>query len=52
MFQVQAVDSTTNPLVQVADWVYWALARYYERKPMGQQFYNAIKLLLFYVYSK
>ena len=43
IFQVQAVDSTTNPLVQVADWVCGALARYYEQKPMGEEFYNVLK---------
>lgn len=42
-FRMQAVDSTTNPLVQVADWVCGALARYYEEKPMGKKFYETLK---------
>lgn len=41
--QVQAIDSTSNPLVQVADWVCGALARYHEGKPRGQEFYNVLK---------
>ena len=43
LFQVQAVDSTSNPLIQVADWVCGALARYYEGKPMGEEFYSVLK---------
>lgn len=42
-FQVQAVDSTSNPLIQVADWVCGALARYYEKKEMGEEFYSVLK---------
>ena len=43
LFQVQAVDSTTNPLIQVADWISGALARFHEGKPMGEDFYSVIK---------
>lgn len=43
MFEIQAVDSTTNPLIQVADWICGALARYYEGKPMGDEFYSVLK---------
>lgn len=43
VLQTQAVDSTTNPLIQVADWVCGALARYYEGKPMGEEFYAVLK---------
>lgn len=42
-FQIQAVDSTTYPLIQVADWICGALARYYEHKPMGDEFYSLLK---------
>lgn len=42
-FQVQAVDSTSNPLIQVADWVCGALARFYEKKEMGEEFYSVLK---------
>lgn len=43
LFQVQVVDSTANPLIQVADWVCGALARYHEDKPMGEEFYSILK---------
>ncbi|KKR72363.1 MAG: hypothetical protein UU81_C0018G0011 [Microgenomates group bacterium GW2011_GWC1_41_8] len=43
LFQVQAVDSTTSPLVQVADWICGALARYREEKPFGEEFYSVLK---------
>lgn len=43
LLQVQTVDSTTNPLIQVADWVCGALARYHERKPTGEEFYSVLK---------
>lgn len=42
-FQVQAVDSTSNPLIQVADWVCGALARFHEGKSMGEEFYSVLK---------
>lgn len=40
---IQAIDSTSNPLIQVADWICGALARYHEKKPMGEDFYNVLK---------
>lgn len=43
LFKIQVVDSTTNENVQVADWVCGALARYYEKKSFGEEFYNALK---------
>lgn len=43
VFDIQAVDSTSNPLVQVADWVSGALARYYEGKEIGQELYDELK---------
>jgi len=42
-FQLEAVDSTTHPQVQVADWVCGALARYYEGKENGKRFYQFLK---------
>jgi len=41
--QIEAVDSTTNALVQVADWICGALARYHEGKENGQEFYTILK---------
>lgn len=43
ILQIQAMDSTTSPQIQVADWVCGALARYHEKKPMGEKFYAALK---------
>ena len=43
LFKTQAVDSTSNVNVQVADWICGALARYYEGKTMGEEFYYALK---------
>jgi hypothetical protein len=42
-FHAEAVDSTASPQVQVADWICGALARYYEKKPLGNTFYNILK---------
>lgn len=41
--QIEAVDSTTKAAVQVADWFCGALARYHEKKPMGEGFYSVLK---------
>lgn len=38
-FQIDAVDSTSNVQVQIADWIAGALARYYENKTNGKDFY-------------
>lgn len=43
IIQIEALDSTTSSQVQVADWVCGALARYYEQKPRGEEFYNILK---------
>lgn len=43
LFRTQAVDSTSNINVQIADWVCGALARYYEGKTMGEEFYATLK---------
>lgn len=43
IIQIQAMDSTTSPQIQVADWVCGALARYHEQKPLGDKFYNILK---------
>lgn len=41
--KLHAVDSTTSALIQVADWVCGALARFYENKPEGRAFYDNLK---------
>ena len=43
LFEIQAPDSTITPLIQVADWVSGALARYHEGKLLGQELYNGLK---------
>lgn len=43
LIQIQAMDSTTSPQIQVADWICGALARYHERKPLADEFYNILK---------
>lgn len=43
LFQVQVVDSATNSLIQVADWVCGALARYHEAKSGGEEFYTILR---------
>lgn len=43
MFHTEAVDSTSSPQVQVADWICGALGRYYEGKKDGDKFFNFLK---------
>ncbi len=43
LIQIQAMDSTASPQIQVADWICGALARYHEKKPSGDEFYNILK---------
>ena len=43
VFQIQAMDSTSSPQIQVADWICGALARYHEGKTQGEKFYNILK---------
>lgn len=41
--QIQAINSANSPEIQVADWVCGVLARYHENKPLGEEFYKALK---------
>lgn len=43
IIQIEALDSTTSPHVQVADWICGALARYYEKKSLGDILYVLLK---------
>lgn len=43
VFQLEAVDSSAYPQIQVADWVCGALARYHEGKKNGEKFYQLLK---------
>ena len=42
-FKIHAVDSTSSALIQVADWVCGALARFHENKSEGRAFYEKLK---------
>lgn len=43
LFSIQTQDSTTSANIQVADWICGALARFYEKKPQGEEFYSILK---------
>lgn len=43
LVQVEMIDSTANANMQIADWVSGALARYLEKKPLGEDFYKILK---------
>lgn len=43
LFAIHAVDSTTSPHIQVADWISGALARYHEKKTLGDELYATLK---------
>lgn len=43
ILQIAAEDSSTHPQIQVADWICGALARYYENKKYGKEFYEILK---------
>lgn len=42
VFEVMAVDSTTNINIQISDWICGALANYYEKKKFGDKYYSVI----------
>ena len=43
VIQIQAMDSTTSPQIQVIDWVCGAIARYHEQKPRGEECFNILR---------
>ena len=43
LFQIDAVDSSTTPNIQIADWICGALFRYYNKRRNGDRFYATIK---------
>lgn len=43
LFEIQPAESASNPNIQVADWMCGALARYYEKKSLGNEFYKVMK---------
>lgn len=43
LIQIEAVDSTTNPNIQIADWIAGALFRYYHKRKNGEKFFVSLK---------
>ena len=43
LFQIEVVDSTTSPNIQIADWICGALFRYYNKRRNGDTFYAVLK---------
>lgn len=41
--EIKRLDSKHSPLIQVADWICGALARYHEKKKHGKEFYLILK---------
>lgn len=41
--QIDAVDSGTNPNIQIADWICGALFRYYNKRRNGDKFFAILK---------
>lgn len=41
--QIEGVDSTTNPNIQIADWISGALARYHNKGELGEECYAILK---------
>ncbi len=42
-FSVDMLDSIQEPNIQIADWITGALARYHEKKPLGQELFQLLK---------
>jgi len=42
LFRVETPDSSTNPNMQIIDWICGALARYYNKKELGDEFYKIL----------
>lgn len=41
--QFETVDSTTNENIQIADWIAGSLARFHNKKPLGNELFNILK---------
>lgn len=41
--QIEMLDSTTNANIQIADWICGALGRYYNKKKLGQEYFDILK---------
>jgi len=43
LFQIEAVNSNTDPNIQIADWICGALFRYYNKRKNGERFFATLK---------
>jgi len=43
LLQIETVDSTTNENIQIADWIAGSIAKYYNKKPLGEELYTVLK---------
>lgn len=43
IIQIEPIDSTTNANIQIADWISSSLARYFEKKHLGEEIYQILK---------
>ncbi len=43
IIQVEMIDSTSNTNIQIADWIVGGLARYLEKRPLGEECYQLLK---------
>lgn len=43
VIQFETVDSTTNENIQIADWISGSLARFHNKKPLGNELFNILK---------
>ncbi|KKQ91540.1 MAG: hypothetical protein UU16_C0046G0017 [Candidatus Woesebacteria bacterium GW2011_GWA2_40_7] len=43
IIQIEMLDSTTSPNIQIADWICGALGRYYNKKKLGQECFDILK---------
>ncbi|MCX6705587.1 MAG: DUF3800 domain-containing protein [Candidatus Woesebacteria bacterium] len=41
--QIEMLDSTTSANIQIADWICGALGRYYNKKKLGQEYFDILK---------
>ena len=48
LFQIEAIDSTNSPVIQIVDWICGALGRYYEGKHLGDELYNILMKNIIY----
>lgn len=52
LIQIEMIDSTTNVNIQIADWISGAIARYLEKKPLGEECFQILKNNLLKVEGK